>query len=161
MKKLTALIGILVFLLGFTTSTFAGSRGWGRIQEDWDLAFDYKGKDYNHHMVIDYLNRATGEFSGTGYYVPNPSLTWTVAGIIDDSNISFRIDYDASAYFVEVGGTIADDRASMSGDWSNPSQSGTWTGTATWKNHGEYVNQAEDKAAAAQSRKGMPAVSRK
>lgn len=159
MKKIIALVGA-VALLGVTASAFAGSPGWGKIQGDWDLTFVYKGKDYNHHMVIDYLNPATGEFSGTGYYIPGP-YTWTVAGTIDGSNVSFRINYDSSSYYVDVVGTIFNDGTTMSGTWSNPSQSGTWTGTASWKNHGEYVKQAGDKSAAAQSRTGMPVVSKK
>lgn len=110
MKKLIALLSVAVLLLGVTAFAFAGSPGWGKIQGDWDyLTFTHSGASYNHHMVIDYLNPATGEFSGTGYYIPSPSLTWTMAGTIDDSDVSFRIDYDASSYYADISGTIADD----------------------------------------------------
>lgn len=158
MKKWAILAAGAALLLA-SVPVFA-ALGWGRIQTEWELTFNYHGSEYNHHMTIDYLDPSTGDFSGTGYYKGGP-ITWAVIGNISGSDITFTIDYDSSSYYVDVVGSISDDGSYMSGTWDNPWQVGeTWEGTATYKNHGEYVKQSADKPSAAQPKTGRPAVSK-
>ena len=158
MKKAIIFIIVVALVLMLTPGMMYAKPGWGRIQTEWELSFDFNGSDYNHHMTIDNLDPSTGDFSGTGYYKNGPQ-TWAVAGNISGSNIAFRIDYDSSSYFVDVIGTIDDDGSFMSGEWGNNTQDGTLDGNATYKNHGEVVKNAVDKSDAAKSRDGKPAVS--
>jgi len=95
------------------------------------------GGHYIHTMVVNSFNPATGEFSGTGFYNPNPGYTWVVSGdvtgtIINDA-ITFQIVYTGlnPGYTVNGVGTIAADGKSMSGTATGPGQSFTWTGTGT------------------------------
>ncbi len=94
---------------------------------DWVLEFDYLGSLYIHDMTI-----VDNTFTGTGS-AQFSSQTWTIEGTLNGDNIEMTIDYDGSSYYVNVVGTIASD-GTMSGIWSNPSQSGTWVsseGSAT------------------------------
>ena len=87
------------------------------------------GGSYPHTMSITVAtDPVTGIFSGTGHYNPVPAITWTVTGNVDGNNITFLIDYDASAYTVNATGTIAD-LANMSGTAYSPSQTFTWVAT--------------------------------
>ena len=38
------------------------------------------GVSYPHTMMINSFNPVTGAFSGIGYYVADPTLTWTITG---------------------------------------------------------------------------------
>jgi len=90
----------------------------------WDVRGTYPlnvtfGGIYPHVMTIDTIipqSPTSTVFSGTGYYVPDPSYTWTVTGSVVDSNISFDILYTGTAagYMFHAVGTIAPD-GSMSG----------------------------------------------
>lgn len=99
--------------------------GWNVIG-DWVLEFDYLGALYIHDMTI-----TDNTFTGTGGYHTGGLYTieWTVAGTIDGDNIEMRIDYNSSSYYVDVVGVIASD-GTMSGTWSNVSQSGEWESTS-------------------------------
>lgn len=162
MKKVIVFILIVVLVLVLTPSLIYAKPGWGRIQTEWELSFKIGGKDYNHHMTIDYLDPSTGDFSGTGYYKVNPGYTWDVTGNISNSDVDFTIVYTGinAGYWLDVNGTIADDGSSMSGKCGNNSQTGPCEGTATYKNHGEFVKNASDKSEAAKSKDGKPAVSK-
>ena len=89
------------------------------------------GGSYPHTMSITVAtDPVIGDFSGTGHYNPVPVITWTVTGNVDGNNITFLIDYDASAYTVNATGTIAD-LANMSGTAYSPSQTFTWVATGS------------------------------
>ena len=124
---------------------------------------------YTHTMIIDSMDVDTGEFSGHGYYNPNNAYTWNVTGNITDSDITFHILYTGlnPGYKVDAIGTIDSD-GNLSGTATGPGQAFTWqttSGTALkevieYKNHGQYVKQAENKQEVAQSRIGMPVQSK-
>lgn len=98
---------------------------------------------YTHVMNITDMDMDTGEFSGTG----TDSHTWTVTGKVSGcSDITFKIDYDHSIYYVDVVGTISDD-GSMSGEWSNPTQAGYWEttlGAVIFQRYAEIITPEED-----------------
>ena len=96
------------------------------VTGDWILQFDYLGSLYIHDMTVDNTFTGTGGYpSGSDPY----SITWTVTGAVDGDNIGMTIDYDNSPYYVDASGTIAQD-GTISGTWSNPSQSGIWESTS-------------------------------
>jgi len=97
---------------------------------DWVLEFDLNppgGTLYIHDMSITDENDVS--FSGTGAYPTGGpyTITWVVTGTKGGSGVSITalIEYDGSSYYVNAIGIIALD-GTMSGTWSNPSQSGTW-----------------------------------
>ncbi|MGB3347003.1 MAG: hypothetical protein WBA71_07160 [Candidatus Humimicrobiia bacterium] len=146
MKKLFA--GFLLALIVLLPSVVSANTD----EVHWDLTGYYEidfvctsgcSGTYPHIMDIDYMNMDTKEFSGTG----TDSHTWTVTGNISGcSDIAFTIDYDSSAYYVDVEGTISDD-GSMSGTWNNPTQAGYWettSGTAIFQRYAEITTPEED-----------------
>lgn len=77
------------------------------------------GGTYTHTMTVDTvtpISPTSTRFSGTGYYNPDPSYTWTVQGMVSGSNITFDILYTGTfaGYTFDAVGTIAAD-GSMSG----------------------------------------------
>lgn len=123
-----------------TTYTVYLSKGYAKniprwsLVGNWTLNFIYGGSPYIHNMTVT-LQQLGGSFQGTGYYVPDPSYTWTVTGTVTGSNVSFHILYTGTnaGYYVDAVGNI-DATGNMNGTWSNPSQSGTWSnsfGSAT------------------------------
>ena len=101
---------------------------------DWTLRFVYGG-NYDHDMTVtlqeDPVCGVGSAFEGFGIFVPDTLYTWTVTGTVAGNAVSFHILYTGTnaGYYVDAVGTIADD-GTMSGTWSNPSQSGTWSSTA-------------------------------
>lgn len=102
--------------------------GWD-VAGDWELEFDWHGGKYVHDMTID------SSFEGTGA-AQFSSQTWTVSGDVEGNDVSFTILYESSSYYVDVIGAVASD-GTMSGTWSNASQSGSWksTGGAVTETH--------------------------
>jgi len=165
MKKAIVFVLIVVLILVLTPSLIYAKPGWGQIQKDWDLIFNVAGSfDRNHYMKIDNLDPSTGNFTGTGYYKSNLAYSWTVSGNISDSSISFSLVYDLTSPIpgstFDFTGTISDDGSSMSGTWESPIKTETWTGTATYKNHGDFVKNSSDKSEDAKSNNGKPVVSK-
>ena len=77
------------------------------------------GGTYTHTMRVDTvtpISTTATTFSGTGYYVPDASYTWTVKGMVSGSNIWFDITYTGTmaGYVFHATGSIAAD-GSMSG----------------------------------------------
>ncbi len=118
-------------------SSYIGSGAWltnhqsGSYLSNWDitgewvLEFDYLGSLYIHDMtIVDNTFTGTGGYPSEGPY----TITWIVTGTINGDDIEMTIDYDSSSYYVDAVGTIAQD-GTMSGTWSNPSQSGEWEST--------------------------------
>lgn len=103
---------------------------WGSYESDWSIVgewvlnFDWLGGHYVHNMSI-----VDDAFTGTGVGTFTPYQTWTVTGDITGNEVSMLIDYDDSAYWVDVIGTI-DVNGEMFGNWvSSSGQSGTWSST--------------------------------
>lgn len=118
---------------GEETYYFDARPEWSLIG-DWVLEFDLDppgGTLYIHDMSI--TDEDDVSFSGTGAYPTGGpyTITWGVTGTKGSNGVSITalIEYDGSSYYVNAIGTIAED-GTMSGTWSNPSQSGTWQSTS-------------------------------
>jgi len=101
-------------------------RSW-TVSGTWELTFVYGG-DYVHMMVA---SQTDGTLTGTGYYVSDPSYTWTMTGSVSYDSITLDITYTGSnpGYTIHATGTIVPD-GTLSGTWtSNAGQSGTWVST--------------------------------
>ena len=130
MKKTITIISSLAMVVSaFTFPISAGA------VTDWDLTGTYTiaftctsgcGGTYPHSMTVTLMDLGSGNFSGTGHYIPLPSITWTVTGNVVGSNVTFDIDYDGSSYAVHAIGIIAPD-GSMSGTATGPGQVFTWS----------------------------------
>lgn len=105
----------------------------------WDLTGNYYinfhcltgcSGDYLHAMTVPTENTATGDFSGSGYYIPDNLYTWTMTGSTWGNNVDFTIVYTgtaAGATFHEVG-TIDED-GNMSGTADGYGYTFTWSST--------------------------------
>ena len=133
MKKTITIISSLALAV----SAFAFPISAGAVT-DWDLTGTYTiaftctsgcGGTYPHSMTVTLMDLGSGNFSGTGYYIPGPSTTWTVTGNVSGSNLSFLIDYDGSSYAVSAIGSIATD-GTLSGTAAGPGQTFTWQSTS-------------------------------
>lgn len=88
---------------------------------------------YLHTMVIDSVSPSsltTTMFSGTGFYVADPTVTWTVEGAVTGSGIWFQIVYTgtyAPYWFYAVGTIAADGSMSGTGSDSNGTLDESWT----------------------------------
>ena len=104
-------------------------RSWNVVGE-WTIDFLLGSGTYSHSMAI-ITQQINGEFSGTGYYMPNSEYTWIVTGQVSGDSISFDIDYTNlnPDYWVSAGGVIAPD-GTLSGTWNAPGQFGTWTSSS-------------------------------
>ena len=127
---------IALFLaLLFVVSTVFSYPVNAAVQEDLDLTgtwtwtyYNYGTSPYEHKMLITAFNPDTGFFSGTGYYTGS-SITWTVTGNVDGSNVDFHILYIGSdpEYTVDAVGTIDSNGIYMDGDAkTSANQWGTW-----------------------------------
>ena len=117
----------------YPSNAWSTSEKWN-ITGDWNLEFMYGGA-YDHYMTVTVQDMFTGEFSGTGYYIPNPSYTWDIQGtsIVVDNTITLNLIYTGtnSGYTVEAVGTIDPDGEIISGSWkSSTNQNGTWSSTS-------------------------------
>jgi hypothetical protein len=115
----------------------APGTGVWNVGGTYPLDFVVGGSTYSHSMTVasvSPLSATASKFSGTGFYVPDPSYTWSVKGSVHDSTIDFVIVYTGTGagYSVTATGTIAAD-GSMSGTatasdlqtltWSTPAGS--------------------------------------
>ncbi len=120
--------GVLDRYYGF--DSYIGSGAWLTNHQfgsyvNWNLTGGYDleftctsgcSGDYPHIMNINAWDNGTGDFSGSGYYIPGPLKTWDVSGVVNSSSVSFRILYTGTdaGYFVDLEGTI-DSNGIMSG----------------------------------------------
>ena len=133
MKNKKSTIAVFLALL-FVTSTVFSYPVLADTTHDltgtWTWTYYNNGvTPYEHKMMITSFNSVTGDFSGTGYYVATPGITWTVTGTADGSNVEFDILYTGNnaGYTVDAEGTIDANGIYMSGDaTTSASQSGTW-----------------------------------
>jgi hypothetical protein len=99
-----------------------------------DIAIDYTlladGSLWKHVYTIDTMNPTTGEFSGTGHYVPDACYVEIITGRLVGAEITFHILYvgSNSGYTVDAVGTL-DDNGQLSGTAASPGQAFTWTGS--------------------------------
>jgi len=83
------------------------------------LTFDFSGTPFVHTMQVTTVTPTSthsSTFSGTGYYDPDTSYTWTVTGTVDWNAVSFTIVYTGTnaGYTISGTGVIARD-GSISG----------------------------------------------
>lgn len=86
------------------------------------------GGIFPHAMIVATENFSTGDFSGTGKYITDPSYTWDMTGSTNGNNVTFTIVYTgtlAGQTFIEDG-TI-DENGHMSG-----TAHGSGSTTFTW-----------------------------
>ena len=109
----------------------AGSGVWN-VAGTYPLDFVTGGSTYSHSMTVatvSPMSATASKFSGTGFYVPDPSYTWTVKGSVHDATIDFVIVYTGTnaGYSVTATGTISAN-GSMSGTaTSSTLQALTWS----------------------------------
>ncbi|MDO8335449.1 MAG: ice-binding family protein, partial [Candidatus Saccharibacteria bacterium] len=85
--------------------------------------------DYLHTMNIATQN-STGDFSGTGFYNPDNTITWDINGNTIGNGLTYVINYTGvgSPYTINGSGTI-DQNGNMSGTAAGPGQTFTWKTT--------------------------------
>jgi hypothetical protein len=135
------------------------------------------GRNY-HEYTVDATNPCDGAYSATGMFMGTDPMNLAARGVLwhqvlsdwfdDDTTISFHSDYPYSStgYWFEFTGTTTD---GVLWDGTGIQANGDWPATLTltdssttdYKNHGQYVKDAEDKKAAAHSLAGMPVQSQK
>jgi len=114
----------------FPSNAWSTSEKWG-IVGDWSLRFMYGGA-YDHEMTVTFQNMHTGEFTGTGHYIPTPTTTWDIqgtSGVVGDT-ITLDLIYTGNnpGYTVHAVGTIDSGGYIVNGTWSSSaSQSGEWS----------------------------------
>lgn len=123
------LLGVIVVTFAMLSGTAFATPNWD-IKGTWTWNYYYGGGTYTHTMIIDTFDTVTGDFSGHGFYNPNPSYTWDIIGTVDGDNIDFYIDYTGlnPSYYIDATGTI-DSSTQMSGDATAPGQVATWDAT--------------------------------
>ena len=113
------------------------SNGWStsekwNIEGNWSLSFIYGGA-YNHDMTVSLQNMLDGKFSGQGNYVTDPSYTWDIqsTSYVTGNTVYLDFIYTGSnaGYTISAVGTIDPNGYIVDGNWSNPSQNGTWSST--------------------------------
>lgn len=90
----------------------AGSGAWLPVVGTYALTTALGGTPYDHTMIIDsvtVISPTNVLFSGTGFYNPDHSYTWTVTGSIINGTVSFRILYTGTndGYFFDAVGAAA------------------------------------------------------
>ena len=175
MKKITVIDLIFFFV---ASPAFAKVERVGEEVSFWDLVGSYIieffcisgcGGTYSHTMNVDSHDTGTGEFSGDGYYNPDPGYTWDLEGTLVGNVIDALVTYTGigAGYTVDLEGAVAADGTLSGLATSSSDQTFTWesvAGAATEVepdlNHGQYVRSQENKREAAQSRIGMPVQSK-
>ena len=129
--------------------------------------------DYAHLFVIQY-DPTDDSYTGSGTYSLGTKTESLSNFDMTGDTLSFQSDYNppANAYTwypsfllnIDWSMTFVDGYHAVLGEVDDNvvAAEGTWTATDTeYKNHGQYVKQAEDKKAAAHSFIGMPKTSKK
>jgi hypothetical protein len=165
-KKILITAGAGVIAFGsLAISAFAAGPNWN-ITGNWTFNDIYLGTPYVHTMVIDSFNPITGDFSGHGNYLADPTLTWIITGTENGNIINFNLLTGGSVPGVTLGGsgTVVDANL-MSGtgiqsnlpepsivDWTaigqaNPNiftkdscKNGKWQSYGIFKNQGDCVS---------------------
>jgi len=135
-----AITGAMNGLKSNTEYTVCLSKAWStsekwNITGDWDIKFVLGVTNLNHAMTVTFQNMHTGVFSGTGYYIPDTSYTWTIQGTskVAGNKITLELIYTGvmAGYTVDAVGTINDNGSIVNGTWSSSiGQNGTWSSTS-------------------------------
>ena len=148
MRSRLALV-MAMAMLGVAVGAVAASADVERCQSTSDTYLLFAdGRNY-HEYTVDVADSCDGAYSATGMFMgtdlsnlADQGPTWyqVLSGWLSgDTTISFHSDYlNISTYWFDFTGTTTD-----------------------YKNHGQYVKEAEDKKAAAHSLIGMPTQSQK
>ena len=107
-----------------------GSGAWLPDAGTYTLTTFVGGAPYHHSMTIDTVKVSTPTnvtFSGTGFYIADPSYTWTVTGSIVDGVVAFHILYTGTqaGYFFDATGQAADMGGTATDSLLRPDE--TWT----------------------------------
>jgi hypothetical protein len=109
-----------------------GSGAWLPVAGTYALTTALGGTPYLHTMTVEavtIISRTNVTFSGTGFYVADPSYTWTVTGSIVDGVVTFHIVYtgtgagytfDATGAAATMSGTGTDSLLQTPLTWSLP-----------------------------------------
>jgi len=96
---------------------------------------------YPHTMNVTFMDPNSGDFSGTGFYIPNPAYTWDVTGQVSNSTVDYEVVYNGlnPGYTVSALGTIAGN-GTMSGIATSPGQDFSWLTVVGSATHYWYEN---------------------
>lgn len=107
-----------------------GSGAWLPVVGTYALTTAVAGAPYSHTMIIDMVKVVSPTnvtFSGTGFYIADPSISWTVTGSIVDGVVSFHILYtgtnagytfDATGLAAAMSGTGTDSNLTPLETWA-------------------------------------------
>lgn len=98
--------------VNYTNFTYAdpGSGVWA-VNGQSSVVFEYAGVPYPHTMTVlsvDPTSNTSYTFTGSGYFNPNPSYTWTVTGSVVGTTVTLHIVYTGAeaGYYLDATGTI-------------------------------------------------------
>jgi len=176
MRRRLALVTAMA-MLAVAVGAVAASADVERCQSTSDTYLLFAdGRNY-HEYTVDVADSCDGAYSATGMFMgtdlsnlADQGPTWyqVLSGWLSgDTTISFHSDYlNTPTYWFDFTGTTTDEVV-WDGTGTDPNRE--WPATLTltdssttdYKNHGQYVKEAEDKKAAAHSLIGMPTQSQK
>src|SRR3989344_4626545 len=142
MKKVISVGVVLAALLLAPAVGFAFS--------DWDLTGTYSieftcvtgcAGTYLHSMTVDSMDVVSGDFSGMGYYIPDPTYTWDVDGNVTDSDLTAHILYTGvgAGYFVDLVGMVEPDGSLSGTAVSSSGQTFTWKSVSGMATPSEFT----------------------
>jgi hypothetical protein len=137
-KLLSGFISVAFVLMPFATALpvqAAALPNWD-ITGTWTFDDIYGGDNF-HTMTITSFDQSTGAFSGTGFYIADPSLTWTITGTESGNDITYLLTVltppSVAGVTLNGTGTINSSGTIMSGTGSQSNLPGggpvTWTAT--------------------------------
>lgn len=120
-RSATTTVVALSLVFGMAPSVYAAAPTWD-VTGSYDITFTCVtgcAGDYTHRANVTAENFSTGDFSGTGYYIADPSYTWNITGNTMGNDITFGLLYTGTlaGYTLDATGTI--------------NENGRMTGTAT------------------------------
>lgn len=127
--RVLAALGALTVPLLIPTPV-AASSSWD-LTGSYTIVFTTGATAYTHSMTVSTMDVATGAFSGTGFYVADPTFTWNITGTVTGSTLSFTLVYTGNSpgYTVTGTGTIASD-GTLAGAASDGTSNFTWATTS-------------------------------
>lgn len=132
-KVLVSILALTVAPFGsINTAVAAGNPVWD-LTTNFDITYTCTSGcsgDYSHRAMISSQNNTTGDFSGTGYYIPNSSISWDITGNTMANTVAFTVVYNNvnPGYTINATGTI-DDAGNLSGTATGPGQTFNWKTT--------------------------------
>jgi hypothetical protein len=133
MKKIMMfLLVAAVTLIGFQPSLASATPAWNVVSSytiEFTCTSGCSGV-FPHTMNVATMDPVTGDFTGTGFFNPDPTITWDVTGNVNGSAITYQIVYNNvnAGYTVNGVGTISS-TGTLSGTATGPGQTFTWQTT--------------------------------